>query len=87
MIYVFSNTRYAYDDNFEDVLDKVELCALPAAIYDAYRNILPDENPMFEEPLDAESISDGMDLEESNDGAQSQSTLDEGQLSFDFQNE
>ena len=87
LIYVFSNTRYAYDDNFEDVLDKVELCALPAAIYDAYRNILPDENPMFEEPLDAESISDGMDLEESNDGAQSQSTLDEGQLSFDFQNE
>ena len=87
LIYVFSNTRYAYDDNFEDVLDKVELCALPAAIYDAYRNILPDENPMFEEPLDAESIADGMDLEENNDGAQSQSTLDEGQLSFDFQNE
>ena len=52
LIYVFSNTRYAYDDNFEDVLDKVELCALPAAIYDAYRNILPEENLMFEEPLD-----------------------------------
>lgn len=48
LIYVFSNTRYAYDDNFEDVLDKVELCALPAAIYDAYRNILPEENQMFD---------------------------------------
>ena len=27
--------------NFEDVLDKVELCALPDAIYKAYANVLP----------------------------------------------
>ncbi len=39
-IYVFSNNRYAYNDNFEEVLDKVELCALPAAIYDAYSTVL-----------------------------------------------
>ncbi len=51
LIYVFSATRYAYDDNFEDVLDKVELCALPAAIYDAYKNILPEQKVEFEEPL------------------------------------
>ena len=87
LIYVFSNTRYAYDDNFEDVLDKVELCALPAAIYDAYRNILPEENQMFEEPLEAEESADGADLAENADEAQSTNTTNEGLLSFDFQNE
>jgi adenine-specific DNA-methyltransferase len=87
LIYVFSNTRYAYDDNFEDVLDKVELCALPAAIYDAYRNILPEENLMFEEPLDTEENVDGADVAENNNEAQNPNTTNEGQLSFDFQNE
>ncbi len=38
-IYVFSNNRYAYNDNFEEVLNRVELCALPAAIYDAYAKV------------------------------------------------
>lgn len=42
-IYVFSNNRYAYHDNFEEVSDKVELCALPAAIYDAYKKVLKPE--------------------------------------------
>jgi Adenine specific DNA methylase Mod len=40
MVYVFSNNRYAYNDNFEEVREKVELCALPAAIYDAYKKVL-----------------------------------------------
>ena len=35
-IYVFSPGRYAFTDNFREVEDKVELVALPAAIYDAY---------------------------------------------------
>ena len=39
-VYVFSNNRYAYADNFESVADKVEVCALPAAIYDAYQKVL-----------------------------------------------
>ena len=39
-VYVFSNNRYAYTDNFEPVADKVEVCALPAAIYDAYQKVL-----------------------------------------------
>ena len=39
-LYVFSNNRYAYADNFESVADKVEVCALPAAIYDAYQKVL-----------------------------------------------
>ncbi len=40
-IYVFSPGEDPWEDSFEDVSDKVELCALPAAIYNAYRRILP----------------------------------------------
>ena len=40
-VYVFSEGRYAYDDDFKAVLDKVTLCALPDAIYQAYRRVLP----------------------------------------------
>ena len=40
-IYVFSPGRYAFTDNFSEVEDKVELVALPAAIYDAYQKVLP----------------------------------------------
>ncbi|MBQ8722284.1 MAG: site-specific DNA-methyltransferase [Paludibacteraceae bacterium] len=40
-IYLFSNNGYAYNDNFEEVIDKVELCALPVAIYNAYEYVLP----------------------------------------------
>ena len=40
-IYVFSPGRYAFNDNFREVVDKVELVALPAAIYDAYQKVLP----------------------------------------------
>ena len=41
MVYVFSPSNYPYEEDFVDVLDKVELCALPAAIYNAYRKVLP----------------------------------------------
>ena len=40
-IYIFSPDRYAFDDNFFEVESKVQLVALPAAIYDAYRRVLP----------------------------------------------
>ena len=40
-IYVFSPGEDPWEDSFYDVSDKVELCALPAAIYNAYRRILP----------------------------------------------
>lgn len=42
-VYVFSMNRYAYADNFAFVADRVELCALPAAIYDAYKHVMPEE--------------------------------------------
>ena len=51
LIYVFSNTRYvfsntnnAYAGNFEEVTDKVTLCALPAAIYDACKKVIKPNN-------------------------------------------
>ena len=40
-IYTFSDGPYAYNDEFKQVLPLVELCALPEAIYQAYRNVLP----------------------------------------------
>ena len=40
-VYIFSPDRYAYDDMFQDVAEKVTLVALPAAIYDAYKKVLP----------------------------------------------
>jgi len=49
-IYVFSPGRYAFTDNFYEVEDKVELVALPAAIYDAYQKVLPKrKEKLFEE--------------------------------------
>ena len=42
---------------------------------------------MFEEPLDTEENVDGADVAENNNEAQNPNTTNEGQLSFDFQNE
>lgn len=49
-IYIFSPDRYAFNDNFYEVQDKVTLVALPAAIYDAYRRVLPKriDKPLLE---------------------------------------
>lgn len=46
-VYVFSHGCYAYDDEFADVADRVTLCALPQAIYDAYQKVLPKRKPKF----------------------------------------
>lgn len=55
-IYVFSPGRYAFNDNFREVEDKVELVALPAAIYDAYQKVLPKrKEKLFEEEKEAET--------------------------------
>ncbi len=64
-VYVFSPSEDPWEGEFEDVQDKVELCALPQAIYNAYRRILPKKK---EEPATAENkqtdssdnTSDGM---------------------------
>ncbi len=84
LIYVFSNTRYAYDDNFEEVLDKVELCALPDAIYDAYRNILPEQKTEYEAPLTKnDDMENGEHDTDENNATGSQLTLnfnEEGEM-------
>ncbi len=46
-VYTFAPGRYAFDDEFIEVADKVELCALPAAIYDAYQHVLPKRKPKY----------------------------------------
>ena len=52
-IYVFSPGAYAWDDDFAEVIDRVELCALPEAIYQAYKNVLPKKRVQRknEEPI------------------------------------
>ena len=56
-IYVFSPGRYAFNDNFREVEDKVELVALPAAIYDAYQKVLPKrKEKLVEEEKEKDTI-------------------------------
>ena len=40
-VYVLSPSEDPWEGSFDDVSDKVELCALPQAIYNTYRRILP----------------------------------------------
>lgn len=54
-VYLFAPDRYAFDDDFFAVNDKVQLCALPAAIYDAYQKVLPKRKPKFIEVEEVES--------------------------------
>lgn len=46
-VYVFSHGSYTYDDEFAEVADRVTLCALPEAIYAAYKKVLPKRKPKF----------------------------------------
>ncbi|MBQ0019311.1 MAG: site-specific DNA-methyltransferase [Bacteroidales bacterium] len=43
-IYVFSNGAYAYEDEFLALRDKVELCALPEALLQVYKQVLPQND-------------------------------------------
>ena len=40
-VYVFSPSEDPWEATFEPVIEKVELCALPQAIYNTYKRILP----------------------------------------------
>ena len=62
-IYVFSPGRYAFNDNFREVSEKVELVALPAAIYDAYQKVLPKrKEKLFEQEREQAEIKIPADL-------------------------
>lgn len=43
-VYVFAPGQYPFTEEFEEVLHKVELGALPDAIYKAYLNVLPKKS-------------------------------------------
>ena len=64
-IYVFSPDRDPYTDEFEEVEDKVDLCALPAAIYDAYREVVPrPDDPLVQIAENGEIASADIDIED-----------------------
>lgn len=68
-VYVFSHGSYAYDDEFAEVEDRVELCALPQAIYDAYQKVLPKRKPKF-------LVDDLVTEIEEAESAEAQATID-----------
>ena len=47
LVYVFSPGADPYTDDFEDIAERVKLCALPSAIYEAYKRVLPKRKPKF----------------------------------------
>ena len=59
-VYVFSPSEDPWEASFEPVNDKVELCALPQAIYNTYKRILPKpkRKPLESEEVDALAVSD-----------------------------
>ncbi len=52
-VYVFSEEQDPYTEDFYEVLDKIELCALPDAIYKAYQHILPKKKRKEMEEINA----------------------------------
>lgn len=66
MVYVFSPNGYAYDDEFEDVADYVSLCAMPDAVQNAYRRVLPKKRQVqLLEDVAEETDSEARTVEES----------------------
>lgn len=50
-VYVFADGAYPYTDDFSEVLDKIELCAIPDAILNAMRRVLPQKKVKALEPV------------------------------------
>lgn len=46
-VYVFAYGSDPYEADFAEVKDRVTLCALPDAIYNAYKKVLPKRKPKF----------------------------------------
>ena len=66
MVYVFSPNGYAYDDEFEDVADYVSLCAMPDAVQNAYRRVLPKKRQaQLLDDIAEETDSEARTIEES----------------------
>ena len=66
LVYVFSPNGYAYDDEFEDVADYISLCAMPDAVQNAYRRVLPKKRQaQLLEDVAEETDSEARTVEES----------------------
>lgn len=63
-VYVFSPSEDPWEASFEPVGEKVELCALPQAIYNTYKRILPKRRQKPIEPTEEEDALAGADDEE-----------------------
>lgn len=70
-VYVFSPSENPNSELFESVADKVELTALPAAIYNTYKRILPKRKPQ---------LLDGISKEADAEASEDVSTVDFGGL-------
>lgn len=67
-VYVFAYGSDPYEADFEEVKDRVTLCALPDAIYNAYKKVLPKRKPKFSVDELVEEIIEEEETEEvSND--------------------
>ncbi len=60
-VYVFSPSEDPWEASFEPVIDKVELCALPQAIYNTYKRILPKRRQKPIEMTEEEDALTGTD--------------------------
>ena len=78
-VYVFSYGRYAFDDDFAAVIDKVELCALPDAIYEAYSAVLPTRKDKNVVPADYDKEDAEVELAQA-DSSSYKSTENDNQL-------
>lgn len=61
-VYVFSPSEDPWEADFEPVIDKVELCALPQAIYNTYKRVLPKRK---EKRIDIKSEEENVEETES----------------------
>lgn len=66
-VYVFSPSEDPWEASFEPVADKVELCALPQAIYNTYKRILPKRRPEPLAPAEKSDTSDKSDKSDTSD--------------------
>lgn len=48
-VYTLAPGDYAYDDEFEKVADRVELCPIPSSIYNTYDKVLPKKDSYADE--------------------------------------
>ena len=58
-VYLYSPGHYAFEDDFFEVQDKVELIALPSAIYKAYKEVLPKAKDKLIELVNEETTEGG----------------------------